>query len=1028
MSQVKDKITSLDTEFPIAGINNSSEGFRANYRSIKTAFETADTELSKLQKTFVSVTGDLTGTSSVLNLATADSTNFNLALTLTLPSVHYGPTTLDTAVQDFKLTLDAKGRVTVSQVTTHTTVWDEAHTIGTTMQPTITSMGSGSGTLDLPVFAFDALGRLSKTGIKNITYGLTGHTLAEGALIAGKTGNASGVVAAPSGTSSYILTIQNKALSWAQFDPTAGSVSDITAGDGIAVNNTGGTSTISLDIGGLTQQSDIQISDMLVWHDVSASAPKKISFSQLQTKMVEVVVDTTPQLGGDLDTQSFAIGSSTGILRLKNASGIAATTLTLNDTAMLLAGPSISIDAPEVALNGSKWPTTVGAAGQSLAMGSGNQLEWTNAFSQTIENTVFVSSNGDDTLGNGSLNSPYQTIAKALTQVPNNDSTKIYTIMLLGGTYVENPVINGKRKITIEGFFGSSNAVIKGTMVIVNRPDIFHMSKITLDGSDLDASDDNPVFTLQTGAGEGLIRNCEILRGDNALSDKNVILLNGDISQDFKIIDTKVQGKITNSTTSSIGGRVVVQNLILPENGWTGFVFNQGSNSYVSGVPLVKGIGHLGGQVVLENLSSIIPETYTVSTSVPSLPKWAAGNPLFFNTNFEEVEANDPYATGSDSDLVQVTDTNGDPITVDLLDDEGNPIPDTSNPGEYLQTPWVQVKEDQDPIVETFEVGIYSDTDTTGDLLEVRNVDLYYQGAISKVYKSGSCPWLFSDVKRRADQDFIRGPRIALESSPDSGEFLPYYLASGTNLTHQDTGTIVPGGVIDPDSGRTFHVTLNSSSTVTLRSPDALNYNPGPQLYSGEQITELLLMIKQNNTGGNQLTIATDGTPITWISGNQANKVPNGLTFYRLRWLARQRRWIAQRSIDKDFTVRTSSTVTKTLALTDAGDYLRTSNAVANQVIVPTNASVPFDIGTEISIVQAGPGQTQIVPASGVIIYTPIGYYLRARYSRALLVKVGPNTWELSGDLDTSQLGTNTTTIDDETSSIDSSILTIDNA
>ena len=42
-------VSTLDTDFPVAGQDNDSQGFRTNFNTIKTAFQTAATEISSLQ-------------------------------------------------------------------------------------------------------------------------------------------------------------------------------------------------------------------------------------------------------------------------------------------------------------------------------------------------------------------------------------------------------------------------------------------------------------------------------------------------------------------------------------------------------------------------------------------------------------------------------------------------------------------------------------------------------------------------------------------------------------------------------------------------------------------------------------------------------------------------------------------------------------------------------------------------------------------------------------------------------------------
>jgi hypothetical protein len=89
-----------------------------------------------------------------------------------------------------------------------------------------------------------------------------------------------------------------------------------------------------------------------------------------------------------------------------------------------------------------------------------------------------------------------------------------------------------------------------------------------------------------------------------------------------------------------------------------------------------------------------------------------------------------------------------------------------------------------------------------------------------------------------------------------------------------------------------------------------------------------------------------------------------------------------------------------TLVITDANKVVTVSNASANNLTVPPNASVAFSIGTQLTIVSIGTGQTNIVAGSGVTINSAGGALkLRVQYSSATLIKTATNTWLLIGDI-----------------------------
>lgn len=88
-----------------------------------------------------------------------------------------------------------------------------------------------------------------------------------------------------------------------------------------------------------------------------------------------------------------------------------------------------------------------------------------------------------------------------------------------------------------------------------------------------------------------------------------------------------------------------------------------------------------------------------------------------------------------------------------------------------------------------------------------------------------------------------------------------------------------------------------------------------------------------------------------------------------------------------------------TLVLTDDGDVVTMNVASANTLTVPLNSSVPFPIGTQITIIQIGAGQTTITPTGGVTINGTPGLKLRTQYSVATILKLGTDSWIAAGDL-----------------------------
>ena len=89
-----------------------------------------------------------------------------------------------------------------------------------------------------------------------------------------------------------------------------------------------------------------------------------------------------------------------------------------------------------------------------------------------------------------------------------------------------------------------------------------------------------------------------------------------------------------------------------------------------------------------------------------------------------------------------------------------------------------------------------------------------------------------------------------------------------------------------------------------------------------------------------------------------------------------------------------------TLSLTDAGKHYYSANS-ANIITIPNNATVSFNIGTAVSIVQQGTANLTITPDSEVTLYlagnSTAGSRTLGNFGMATLMKVATNTWFING-------------------------------
>lgn len=94
-----------------------------------------------------------------------------------------------------------------------------------------------------------------------------------------------------------------------------------------------------------------------------------------------------------------------------------------------------------------------------------------------------------------------------------------------------------------------------------------------------------------------------------------------------------------------------------------------------------------------------------------------------------------------------------------------------------------------------------------------------------------------------------------------------------------------------------------------------------------------------------------------------------------------------------------------TVILDDNGQLVTMNNASANTLSIPTDANVNFPVGTQITVLQLGAGQTTInavtpgtttINSTGATSAQP---KLRTRYSSATCIKLSANNWVVVGDI-----------------------------
>jgi hypothetical protein len=179
-------------------------------------------------------------------------------------------------------------------------------------------------------------------------------------------------------------------------------------------------------------------------------------------------------------------------------------------------------------------------------------------------------------------------------------------------------------------------------------------------------------------------------------------------------------------------------------------------------------------------------------------------------------------------------------------------------------------------------------------------------------------------------------------------------------------------------SGQEITVFVGAGNTI-VRNTSAYNAD-------GQTPTMTKAGVTTQNPGTSGQVLKSTGTGVEWLTLSSAN-LASIITDE-----------VGTGNIQLSDLATSAQTASYTLVLADKGKLVEVSNASANTLTVPTNASVAFPIGAQINILQTGVGQTTVAGAGVTINGTP-GLKLRAQWSSATLIKRATDTWVLVGDL-----------------------------
>jgi hypothetical protein len=180
--------------------------------------------------------------------------------------------------------------------------------------------------------------------------------------------------------------------------------------------------------------------------------------------------------------------------------------------------------------------------------------------------------------------------------------------------------------------------------------------------------------------------------------------------------------------------------------------------------------------------------------------------------------------------------------------------------------------------------------------------------------------------------------------------------------------------------------TVNKVDALVVGSPVRIVSPSNPLIFADGIVfsitgTSIDITVTSDNTGGT-LSSITSPMPLS-ISGQTGAIGPTGADSPNI------------------VSINAQTTSTYVLALSDKNKMVEMNNSGSNTIQIPPNSYAAFPVGTTITILQTGAGQTTVAAAnSGVTTLngTP-GLKLRAQWSSAVLVKRDTDVWVINGDL-----------------------------
>lgn len=320
----------IDNTFPIPNKSQSSQGFRTNWSAIQNNFTYAKSDILNLQNKTITISGDISGTSAIFDSG-ADTAAMSVTLQPTgLENLQPGTYTTD-LTKNISLTIDNRGLVTEIEESSASSILPESGTITPEAELDKSNLYTGTTSINIPSISYNIYGQITKITDNIITgFGITELYMPKNSILYGNSSKQSTFLSPPSDNSTLYYNQDLDSLEWV----SALAVAEFNSGNLISsvYNNETNIVTISVDYSKATQITSTTNDSLICVYDGTNYNLTKLSTIESNitsnvSSNIKIVNDTSPELGGTLDTNGFDIVDNTN-----NNVTLSSKTITLSST------------------------------------------------------------------------------------------------------------------------------------------------------------------------------------------------------------------------------------------------------------------------------------------------------------------------------------------------------------------------------------------------------------------------------------------------------------------------------------------------------------------------------------------------------------------------------------------------------------------------------------------------------------------------------------------------------------------------